>query len=124
MPTQLLTAIVTLNLVLGQLVLKHGVSTIGGRAAMSTFPKFVTAAVTSPWMWAAAAIQGLGAYLWILLLSRANLGIASASVGAGFYILMPVCAWLIFGESLSLWQWIGIGLLTAGVVLVSLGTAS
>lgn len=40
-------------------------------------------------------------------------------VGAGFYILRPLCAWTIYGESLSYLQWFGIALLTAGIVCVS-----
>jgi drug/metabolite transporter (DMT)-like permease len=105
----------------GQLLLKHALATLGGRAALETMSKFVLNAATSPWMYASLAIQGLGYFLWIVLISREKLGVATASVGAGFYILMPLCAWALYDESLSNVQWLGIGLITIGVTCVSLG---
>jgi drug/metabolite transporter (DMT)-like permease len=122
MPTRFLIVAVTVNAVLGQLLLRRALATLGGRAALATLPKFVLDAVASPWMYASLAIQGLGYFLWIILISREKLGVASASVGAGFYILMPLSAWLVYGESLTALQWFGIGLITAGVTCVSLGT--
>jgi drug/metabolite transporter (DMT)-like permease len=121
MPTYLLIIAVTVNAVVGQLLLKHALATLGGRAALETMSRFVLDAATSPWMYASLAIQGLGYFLWIVLISREKLGVATASVGAGFYILMPLCAWALYGEALSNVQWFGIGLITIGVTCVSLG---
>jgi drug/metabolite transporter (DMT)-like permease len=121
MPTYLLIVAVAVNAVVGQLLLKHAIATLGGRAALETMSKFILDAATSPWMYASFAIQGLGYFLWIVLISREKLGVATASVGAGFYILMPFCAWVLFGESLTNVQWLGVGLITAGVTCVSLG---
>jgi drug/metabolite transporter (DMT)-like permease len=121
MPTYLLIIAVTANAVLGQLLLKHALATLGGRTALESMSKFVLDAATSPWIYASLAIQGLGYFLWMVLISREKLGVAAASVGAGFYILMPLCAWAVFGESLTNVQWLGIGLITVGVTCVSLG---
>lgn len=123
MPTRLLIVIVTINAVFGQLLLKHALSSLGGRTALASLSKFASSALVSPWMYASLAVQGLGYLLWIQLISREKIGVASASVGAGFYILMPLSAWVLFGESLSNWQWLGISLITIGVVFVSLSTA-
>jgi drug/metabolite transporter (DMT)-like permease len=84
--------------------------------------RFLLSSITSPWLYASLAIQGLGYFLWLVLISREKLGVAAASVGAGFYILMPICAWAVYGESLTQLQWIGMGLITVGVTLVSLQT--
>jgi multidrug transporter EmrE-like cation transporter len=121
MPTFFLIIAVTINAVAGQLLLKHALGTLGGRAALNTMPKFVLDAASSPWMYASIAIQALGYVLWIVLISREKLGVATASVGAGFYALMPLCAWAIYGESLTTVQWFGIVLITIGVTCVSLG---
>jgi drug/metabolite transporter (DMT)-like permease len=121
MPTKLLIVAITINAVVGQLFLKHALATLGGRAALATMPKFILAAVTSPWIYASVAIQGFGYFLWMLLISREKLGIATASVGAGFYLLLPLCAWAIYGETLTNVQWVGIVLLTIGVTCVSVG---
>jgi drug/metabolite transporter (DMT)-like permease len=122
MPTRFLIVAVTVNAVLGQLLLRRALVTLGGRAAFATLPKFVLDAISSPWMYASLAIQGIGYFLWMVLISREKMGVASASVGAGFYILMPLCAWVVYGESLSGLQWFGISLITIGVTCVSLGT--
>jgi drug/metabolite transporter (DMT)-like permease len=123
MPTKFLIVAVTINAVLGQLLLRRALETLGGRAALASLPKFILDALASPWMYASLAIQGLGYFLWIVLISREKLGVASASVGAGFYILMPLCAWVVYGESLSGLQWFGISMITVGVTCVSLTTA-
>jgi drug/metabolite transporter (DMT)-like permease len=122
MSTKFLIVAVTVNAVLGQLLLRRALTSLGGRAALDALPKFLLDAIASPWMYASLAIQGLGYFLWIVLISREKLGVASASVGAGFYILMPLCAWVVYGETLSALQWFGISLLTVGVTCVSLGT--
>jgi drug/metabolite transporter (DMT)-like permease len=123
MPTKLLILAVTLNAVLGQLFLKRALAALGGPAALANLPRFVLAAAKSPWIYTSVAIQGFGYLLWMLLISRVKLGVASASVGAGFYILMALSAWAVYGEVLSLTQWLGIVFITIGVMCVSLGTA-
>jgi drug/metabolite transporter (DMT)-like permease len=122
MPTKFLIVAITVNAVLGQLLLKHALATLGGRPALASISRFIGDALTSPWIYASVAIQGLGYFLWMILISRVNLSVATASVGAGFYLLMPVCAWLIYGESLTSLQWVGMGLLTVGVAFVSAGS--
>jgi drug/metabolite transporter (DMT)-like permease len=120
--TKLLILSVTVNAVIGQLLLKYALTTLGGRASLTSMPKFLMAAVYSPWIYLSVAIQGLGFFLWMMLISREKMGVATASVGAGFYLLMPLCAWAIYGESLSYLQWAGICLLTIGVICVSVGS--
>jgi drug/metabolite transporter (DMT)-like permease len=122
MSTKFLIVAVTVNAVLGQLLLRRAITALGGRAALYVLPKFVLDAIASPWMYASLAIQGLGYFLWMVLISREKLGVAAASVGAGFYILMPLCAWAVYGETLSALQWFGISLITVGVTCLSLGT--
>jgi drug/metabolite transporter (DMT)-like permease len=119
MPTKWLIVAISFNAVAGQLLLKRALGALGGREALSSMSKFLLDALASPWIYASLAVQGLGYFLWMILISREKLGIATASVGAGFYILMPLCAWTFYGESLSYLQWFGIALITAGVIFVS-----
>ena len=121
MPTKLLIAAVSINAVLAQLLLKRGLMGLGGTSELSKLPNFLVGAARSPWMYAALVIQGFGYILWMLLVSRVKLGVASSSASAGFYILMALCAWAIYGEALTYLQWLGICLITTGVVFVSLG---
>jgi multidrug transporter EmrE-like cation transporter len=112
---------VTVNAVVGQLLLKRALSELGGTAAFANFAKFTLEAAKSPWIYASLAIQVFGYVLWMILISRVKLGVATASVGAGFYVLMALCSWCAFGESLTYLQWLGIGFITIGVTCVSLG---
>jgi hypothetical protein len=52
MPTKFLIVAVTVNAVLGQLLLRRALAMLGGRAALATLPKFALAAAASPWMYA------------------------------------------------------------------------
>jgi drug/metabolite transporter (DMT)-like permease len=120
MPTRLLIACVSLNVV-GQLLLKRGTIALAGLSPIADWWLFVQASVASPWIWCAIGVQGCGYLLWMIVVSRVKLGVATASVGAGFYILTALLAWRVFGESLTAVQWIGIVLVTIGVTCVSLG---
>ncbi|MFI4891524.1 MAG: hypothetical protein ACHQIL_13420 [Steroidobacterales bacterium] len=121
MNTRLLIIAVTVNAVAGQLLLKRAMISIGRSPTLATLPAFIMFAAKSPWVYASLAIQGLGYLLWMILISRVKIGIATASVASGFYVLMAFCAWAVYGEALTVLQWLGIGFITIGVACVSLG---
>jgi drug/metabolite transporter (DMT)-like permease len=123
-PTTLLIIAVTLNAVLGQLMLKYAVIGLGGSSALANLPAFILSAARSPLVYLSIAIQGFGYLLWMMLIARMKLGLASASVGAGFYVCMALAAWGVYGESLSRLQWLGLGLITLGVSCIGLASAS
>lgn len=123
MSIKFLILAVTINAVAGQLLLKRALNSIGGRVDFSNLPQFALAAAKSPWIYASLAVQAFGYFMWMILISRVKIGIATASVAAGFYILMALSAWALYGESLSYWQWIGIVLITAGVTCIGLKPA-
>ena len=121
MPTKLLIICFSINAVASQLLLKRGTSGLGGITPLVGWWKFILAAATSPWICAAVTVQGVGYILWVIIVSRVKLGVATASAGAIFYILMALSAWGLFGESLTTAQWFGIILITIGVMFVSMG---
>jgi drug/metabolite transporter (DMT)-like permease len=124
MPSRLLIVAVTVNAVISQLLLRRGSHALGGSPpGLSGLPRFIVNAALSPWIYASVALQVVGYVLWLLLVSREKLGIATAGVGAGFYILISLSAWLIYGETLSPLQWIGIVVVTLGVTCIGLGQA-
>ena len=81
MPTKFLIVAVTVNAVLGQLLIKRAIVALGGRSALANFPKFALETAVSPLVYASLVIQILGYVLWMVLISREKLGVASASVG-------------------------------------------
>lgn len=122
MPLRLLLVLFTVNTVISQLVLRRALNQLGSPAAtLSALPRFIGNAALSPWIYTSVTLQILSYVMWMLIVSREKLGVATASVGAGFYILMALSAWLIYGEALSPLQWTGIILVTLGVVCISLG---
>ncbi len=123
MPTKFLIVAVTVNAAIGQLLLKRAMADVGAPGTLASMPAFFLDAVKSPWIYSALAVQVFGYVLWMIVVSRVKLGVATASAGAGFYVLTALSAWAIYGESLSFMQWLGIALITIGVTCVSLGPA-
>jgi drug/metabolite transporter (DMT)-like permease len=111
----------TVNSVISQLVLRRALNALGSPASVSALPRFIGNAALSPWIYASVTLQILSYVMWMVIVSREKLGVATATVGAGFYTLMALSAWFVYGETLSPVQWTGIALVTLGVVCISLG---
>jgi drug/metabolite transporter (DMT)-like permease len=117
---KLLILFVTVSTVGSQLLLKQAMKSIaapGGHAG--ELGRFFFDAALSPWVYGSLALQVTGYLVWLIVVSKEQLGVAFATSGAFFYLLVGLSAWLIHGERLSMPQWAGIGLITAGVLLVS-----
>jgi drug/metabolite transporter (DMT)-like permease len=123
MPIKPLLVTFTINAVISQLALRRALNGLGSPSGLAGLSHFIGGAALSPWIYASVALQILSYVIWMLIVSREKLGVATASAGAGFYILMALSAWLIYGETLSPLQWTGIVLATLGVVCISLGGA-
>jgi drug/metabolite transporter (DMT)-like permease len=121
MTAKFLFAAFTVNSVISQLVLRRGLQDLVSPAAFTNLPRFIGAAALSPWIYASITLQILSYVMWMVIASREKLGVATATVGAGFYTLMALSAWLVYGETLSPVQCAGIALVTLGVVCISLG---
>jgi drug/metabolite transporter (DMT)-like permease len=122
MPLRLLFVAFTVNAVISQLLLRRATNGLGSAPSrLSALPHFIGQAALSPWVYASISLQILGYALWLMIVSREKLGVATASIGAGFYVLMALSAWLVYGETLSPLQWVGIVLVTGGVVCISQG---
>jgi drug/metabolite transporter (DMT)-like permease len=124
MPLKFLFAALTVIAVTSQLLLRRATIALGGApAGWSSVPRFVGQAALSPWIYGAVGLQVLGYVLWLMIVAREKLGVATATIGAGFYVLMALSAWLIYGEALSPLQWTGIALVTCGVLCIGQGHA-
>jgi drug/metabolite transporter (DMT)-like permease len=124
MTIRLLFIAFTVNSVISQLVLRRGLQDLGSPVILTGLPRFIGSAALSPWIYASITLQILSYVMWMLIVSREKLGVAAATAGAGFYTLMALSAWLVYGETLSPLQWAGIALVTAGVVCISQGGAA
>jgi drug/metabolite transporter (DMT)-like permease len=73
---------------------------------------------TSAAFWIALTCYALSLVVWIVGLSRVPVSQAYPILSVG-YIVTALLAWITLGESVSAARWAGIGLIVAGVVLVS-----
>jgi len=97
------------------------------RGALSTGIKEVTLAnfftfcqhlVNSPNTWIGVFFYILNFFLWIAVLSRADLSFAFP-VGSTTYIIVPILSIFFLHEKVTLVRWAGIGLIIAGILLVA-----
>lgn len=123
MLVKLLLVLVSFNTIASQLLLKRGVMELGGVKTPADLPKFMMVAVTSPWIALSVCLQIAGYLMWFLVVTREKLGIAVAFSGASFYIFMALSAWYFYGETLTILQCLGIGLIIAGVVCIAVPTS-
>ncbi len=116
MLTKLLILAVTLISVASQLILKRAVTEIGAPVSLAGLTGFFAAAVLSPVVYAALLLQVVSYAIWMVVIAHEKVGVAIAVLGSGFYVLMALLAWWIFGEELTSLQWAGIVLISLGVV--------
>jgi multidrug transporter EmrE-like cation transporter len=109
---------VALNAVLAQLGLKNATATTGfiegTRQGLWTAAQQLSVSVS---FWLALLATGFR-WWWIVGLSRLPVSQAYPVLSVG-YVITALLAWMLFGETLSLERWAGIGLIILGVVLVS-----
>lgn len=120
MPTPLLVLIVTLVTIGSQLILKRGIGEVVAVLRQEGAIAFIWAAATSPIVITALVLQGIGYVVWWFVVSQERLSVAFAISGSFFYLVMAAASWLLYGERLNIQQWIGLTLITAGVLMVNL----
>jgi drug/metabolite transporter (DMT)-like permease len=119
---KLLLILVSINTIASQLLVKKGVTELGGINALADLPRFIPMAIFSPWIVLSVFLQIIGYLMWFLIVTREKLGVAVAFSGASFYILMAIGAWFFFGETPSATQCVGIGLIFLGVICIAIPT--
>lgn len=118
MSVYLLVLITTLCTIGGQLILKKAMTTLKPLLAQGPLD-FLWGAAFSPLVYAALALQVLGYVAWMFVISKEKLSVAFALSGSTFYLLMAAASWFFYGEKLSSGQWLGLLLISAGVVMVT-----
>lgn len=104
-----------------QTLLKMGVSAPAVKAAMLEDFGIATvqALVTSPLVMGGLACFGLSTVLWLSVLARVPLSLAYPAVALGI-VFTVLSGRFLLGESISAGQCIGIALIVAGVVVLTL----
>lgn len=116
----LMIIFVTCSTLGSQLLVKRAVTQIAARDTVPQGAQWLIAACLSPEVLAAVAIQGIGFIVWVVVVSRVKLGLAFAISGSFFYVLIALASWMFYGERLGPLQWIGLILVSGGVLLMTL----
>ena len=102
-----------------QLLLKAGTNSLGVITLTSTNWSAVFGRMaTEPHFIAGVAFYVVSLFVWVLGLSRVPVSIAYPMLSLG-YVVNAIAAHYLFGESVSLSRWLGIGFIILGVWLVA-----
>jgi undecaprenyl phosphate-alpha-L-ara4N flippase subunit ArnE len=78
----------------------------------------IVATVFDPYLLAAFAIYGIGTVIWVYVLKWVPLTVAYPFMALTF-CAVPMLAWVLLGETLSLRYALGTGLIIAGLLVVN-----
>lgn len=116
----LMIVFVTCSTLASQLLVKRAVTQVAARDPVPHGIQWLLAAGLSPEVIAAVAIQGVGFIVWVVVVSRIKLGLAFAISGSFFYVLIALASWALYGERLAPLQWLGLALVSGGVLLMTM----
>jgi len=102
--------------VTGQLFLKIGADKLG-RVDATNAVQQILGIVTTAELLIGLACYGVGAVVYILLLTRVNLSVAGPSASL-VYVFSVLLGYFIFKESIPLMRLAGLSLIVCGVILV------
>ena len=106
--------------VAGQFFLKTGALKLTNVYASDVFSRIwghVLAILMTPQLLIGLACYGLGAFTYILLLRNVDLSVAGPSVALS-YVFSFLMGRFIFGETIPINRYVGMGLIISGVILM------
>ena len=106
--------------VIGQILFKHGMNTVGRVNNIRDVFGKLTQAFLNPYILSGIAIYGFTTLVWLVILSRVKLSIAYPLLSSG-YVLSILFSWLFFKESIPKIRIIGAVIICFGVYLVAQG---
>lgn len=107
-----------------QLLLKTGVNDSGFEITESeTILNKLINAVLTPAIFLGFILYGLAALSWLIVLSKFDLSYAYPML-ALMYAIIPLAATIVLHEHINTMQWLGIGIVVIGVLIVSQSSGS
>ena len=108
------------SLVSGELLLKYGMTHMGGFAVEEAIrkPALFLRLALNPFVVIGLALYGLAAILWFDILSRAELSYVYPMLSIS-YVLVVLASGLLLDEQLSPTRWLGVAVICMGVYVLS-----
>lgn len=104
----------------GHVLLSKGMKTVGDltEAPAGQLGGMIARAVTNPWLLGGVVLQASFFFMYLTLLSRADVSKILPMTAFDYVIVAFLASWLL-GEPITTTRWVGIGFVVAGVALVS-----
>ncbi len=106
--------------VIGQILFKQGMNTVGRVEKVKDLIPKLTQALFNPYILSGIAIYGFTTLVWLVILSRIKLSIAYPMLSLG-YVLSILFSWMIFKEAIPKVRVLGALIICLGVYLVAQG---
>ena len=120
MKTQILVVIATVIGGTGHVRLSKAMRTVGDltEASAGRVGGMIVAAISSPWLLLGVALQATFFFMYLTLLSRAQVS-QLLPMTALDYVVLALLARIVLAEAVTPARWAGIALIIVGVILVS-----
>ena len=104
----------------GHVMLSKGIRPVGDltEAPSGRLAGMVTRALSSPWLVVGVAVQAAFFFMYLTLLSRTDVSQLLPMTALDYVVVALLAQWFL-GEVITPARWAGIGLIVAGVALVS-----
>ncbi len=117
--TVMLILIATVIGVIGQMMLKQGMTAMGPLAlSVESTPGIIWRIVTSPMVIGGLLVYGAGTFFWLVTLSRIELSVAYPFVSLN-HVIIFLLAWLVLREAVSPMRAAGVLVICIGMILVA-----
>jgi len=100
--------------IVGQLTLRTAMNAFGD-ASLGTI---AVKALSTPLVWAGAAMYLMSAASWLVVLSRIDLSLAYP-LGSVNYIFVVLASAVLLDEAVTLQRWAGVGLILLGILVIA-----
>ncbi|MBK8189408.1 MAG: hypothetical protein IPK79_03065 [Vampirovibrionales bacterium] len=104
----------------GQFCLKHGVMDSSGRMELASAGQAVSQILMvfrNPFIWFGLSLYAVGAVMWMMVLSRADISYAYPMLGIA-YVIAVALAFFVRHEPVTTFRWAGVLLIACGVLLI------
>ncbi len=104
--------------VVGQLLLKHGMNQIGELNFSQGFVLLFVPVFSNLYVLFGVLLFASSSFGWLLALSKVPLSFAYPIISVG-YVVVSLLSWVLFQENLSIMRLFGLGLIVMGVLFLS-----
>lgn len=119
MSTVMLVLAATVLGVIGQIMLKQGMTQMGPlNLTVGSAPQLVWRIATAPMVVAGLLVYGVGTFFWLITLSRIELSVAYPFVSLN-HVVIFLLAWLVLREQISPLRAAGVLVICVGMLLVA-----